>query len=238
MRVSFFCILLCAFAFIACTKVESLHDPQRTAHFFIPQHMLDETENNYGSKGIQRLLKWQTVINRSQVKDEFKKVRTANSFINAMPFAEDIDLWQQEDYWTTPSEFIGGKGGDCEDYAIAKYFTLRHMGVDIQQIHIAYVRITDKSEPPEPHMVLLYFPDLSSPPYILDNLRKEILKLDKRKELQIIYYANEQDVKTLTTPGAYEKIGESSMIHKWRDLLHRVKLSGFYPTTERQIDFH
>lgn len=47
--------------------------------------------------------------------------------LNRVPYRDDRTNWHQVDYWATPAEFLR-KGGDCEDYAIAKYFALRAAG--------------------------------------------------------------------------------------------------------------
>ncbi len=64
-----------------------------------------------------------------------RKLDLVNSHFNRMPYSADEANWQQTDYWTTPHQFVQ-HGGDCEDYAIAKYFALRQLGFDADSLRI------------------------------------------------------------------------------------------------------
>lgn len=63
-----------------------------------------------------------------------------NDAVNAYPFIDDITKWGKSDYWQTPAEFVASGGGDCEDFAITKYFMLQKLGIpeDRMNILIAY----------------------------------------------------------------------------------------------------
>ena len=43
-------------------------------------------------------------------------------------FADDTEIWGEPDYWATVLETLGRGAGDCEDFSIAKYVTLKAMG--------------------------------------------------------------------------------------------------------------
>src|ERR1700753_3221158 len=51
------------------------------------------------------------------------QLNAVNQWANARPYVEDRVNWGVPDYWETPAQFLA-HGGDCEDYAIAKYFSL------------------------------------------------------------------------------------------------------------------
>jgi predicted transglutaminase-like cysteine proteinase len=59
-----------------------------------------------------------------------------NAEANARPYRADSALWGASDFWALPEEFAR-YGGDCEDYAIAKYVALRERGVPADDLRIA-----------------------------------------------------------------------------------------------------
>ena len=88
-----------------------------------------------------------------------------------MQFINDQALWEQKDYWATPIETLSIGGGDCEDYAIAKYFTLKQLGVDESKLRLTYVKAIELNQA---HMVLTYFENKRAVPLVLDNLINNI----------------------------------------------------------------
>lgn len=71
-------------------------------------------------------------------------VTETNNFINAnFKYIEDKTLYGKSDYWATPTEFLANKGGDCEDFAIAKYATLAKNGVDKKNMRLLLVKQSD-----------------------------------------------------------------------------------------------
>jgi predicted transglutaminase-like cysteine proteinase len=153
--------------------------------------ILEKTEKEYGEKGARRLQEWRKFIIENRDKTDSKKVESVNRFINTITSKLDSEQWNREDYWATPYQFIASGGGDCEDFSIAKYFTLRMMGVTVDRTRIAYVNVEGKNEP---HMVLFYFPKDDQPPLVLDNLEKNIMSLDSRTDMELIYSADEDNV--------------------------------------------
>lgn len=69
-------------------------------------------------------------------------IRTANMLINAATY-----VGEGGDTWATPVELMR-RGGDCEDFAIAKYFLLIELGVAMSDLRLVAQRGPD-------HMVLL-----------------------------------------------------------------------------------
>ena len=88
-----------------------------------------------------------------------------------MQFINDQALWEKKDYWATPIETLSIGGGDCEDYAIAKYFTLKQLGVDESKLRLTYVKAIELNQA---HMVLTYFENKRAVPLVLDNLINNI----------------------------------------------------------------
>lgn len=76
------------------------------------------------------LLKDWLQIEPAKAQGEQAKLTQINNFINRnIVFENDFGIWQQSDYWATPLETIGQGRGDCEDFAIIKYVSLRMVGI-------------------------------------------------------------------------------------------------------------
>jgi len=84
-------------------------------------------------------------------------------------------------------EFLATGAGDCEDFAIAKYFTLLELGVDESKMRITYVKSLRRNQP---HMVLTFFASPKSVPEVLDNLIPEIKPATQRSDLLPVYSFN------------------------------------------------
>ncbi len=74
-------------------------------------------------------LTWERFRNETKDKPLMEKIEAVNNLWNRRPWKDDMTNWGLEDKWATPLEFCY-KGGDCEDYAIAKMLTLKELGVD------------------------------------------------------------------------------------------------------------
>jgi predicted transglutaminase-like cysteine proteinase len=138
-----------------------------------------------------------------------------NSFLNQVPYKDDIVHWRVEDYWATPAETVGSNGGDCEDYAIAKYFLLKELGVPAARLRMVYVRAGKSARP---HMILAYYPQPDAEPLILDNLDDRVRLAGSRPDLAPVYSFNEDDV-VLTASGQRTT---PQQIRTWRALLDRL----------------
>lgn len=150
---------------------------------------------------------------------ELEKVSYANDFFNKVPYYTDIVHWKMNDYWATPFEKLNTYGGDCEDSAIAKYFTLREMGVPDSKLHIMYVKAIALGEA---HMVLTYFPKTNDIPLVLDNINPKILPANKRKDLLPIYSFNAESLWLAKSMGTGKKVGGSGRLKLWRNLQDRM----------------
>lgn len=160
---------------------------------------------------------------------EFEQLRAVNDFYNAhIQFGEDLDIWGQVDYWASPLESLQKGAGDCEDFAIAKYFTLIAMGVPHKKMRMVYVRamLGGVSGNPVPHMVLAYYPTPDADPWVLDNLVKQTLPASNRPDLTPVFSFNAdaiwQGVGSVAVGGTPQQ-----RLSRWRDVLQRGKEEGF-----------
>ena len=99
-----------------------------------------------------------------------EQLKAVNAYFNQWPYRLDIDNWGMPDYWATPEEFIK-KSGDCEDYAITKYYALRALGVPAERLRILAVTNTLRGN--EGHAVLAAYTD--NDVLILDNISNLLL---------------------------------------------------------------
>lgn len=99
-----------------------------------------------------------------------EKAKEVNKFFNQWPYRTDMVVYGVNEYWATPWEFAA-KSGDCEDYAISKYYALRALGVPADKLRIVALKDTIKNIG---HAVLAVYIDDTA--YILDNLSSMMLQ--------------------------------------------------------------
>lgn len=188
--------------------------------FQISEATIQQVSATHGAAAAARIRAWRDLLlGHSEAADEEKLV-LANDFFNRLHPASDSELWNKNDYWATPIEALIVNGGDCEDYSLAKYFTLRNMGVAEPKLHITYVKALELNEA---HMVLAYYPSASAIPLILDNLKTAILPADQRSDLKPIYSFNGAGLWTSVSRARGKRVGNADQIGLWRDFLKRMK---------------
>lgn len=128
---------------------------------------------------------WEKLKAQAQNLDIMGKLRLINEFWNRQPYREDIVNWHKEDYWAIPAQFIR-KSGDCEDYAIAKYFTLKELGVDPSRMRIVVLWDNIRNLA---HAVLAVY--VNEEIYILDNVSNVILSHSRIRNYKPQFSVNE-----------------------------------------------
>ncbi|ODP99364.1 MULTISPECIES: transglutaminase-like cysteine peptidase [Salinivibrio] len=173
----------------------------------------------YGERAGKRVTAWRNMVEKTQGLSEQEKLRKVNDFFNQMYFVDDIDLWGKKDYWATPLEFLGAAAGDCEDFSIAKYFSLRELGIDDKKLRLVYVKAIRLDQF---HMVVAYYPTPSSEPVLLDNLDPAIKRASLRRDLLPIYSFNGSRLWLMKERGQGELAGNASRLGLWNDLRSRI----------------
>lgn len=84
------------------------------------------------------LMRWREFLETLRGKDAMTQLRAVNAYLNTLPYRTDLENYGAEDYWATPRELFA-RGGDCEDYAIAKYLSLRALGWPAERLRVAVV---------------------------------------------------------------------------------------------------
>jgi len=146
-----------------------------------------------------------------------QQIVLANRYLNQLLQRPDAFNQEIRDYWETPKEFLSIGFGDCEDYAIIKYFTLIKLGVPRHRLFLTTVY---EKQSATYHMVLSYFEYFFRPPLILDNLSFRILSIKKRDDLIIGNFINHQGVFKLNEKNQLIWVAASYKKHK--DLLKRI----------------
>jgi predicted transglutaminase-like cysteine proteinase len=95
------------------------------------------------------------------------QLRTVHELVNEQPYREDSEQFGRADVWQSPLSFAL-RGGDCEDFAIAKYFLLRLLGMPAADLRVTVLTGRDRSEV---HAVLLA--RLNGEWLVLDNRLEE-----------------------------------------------------------------
>lgn len=195
----------------------------------IDESRMIQAARSLGGPALSGLLAWQKMHNATAAAGESVKLSTVNSFFNQrIRFSDDVSVWGQTDYWATPMETLFKGAGDCEDFAIAKYFTLLALGVPPARLRLTYVRAAMNREGATvflPHMVLAYYAQPGGEPLVLDNLVDTIQPASARPDLRPVFSFN--------TEGLWEQMGSTlstvslDRLSRWRDLLQRVSQEGF-----------
>ena len=179
---------------------------------------------SFGPVARERLTSWRTLMNnpKNRALNDRQKLELVNDFMNRTTFKSDREHWGKEDYWATPVEFLSTNGGDCEDFSIAKYFTLRAIGVADDKLQITYVKEIRVYN--EAHMVLAYFATADAEPLILDNINKAIQPASTRTDLIPVYSFNGSGLwLAKEQTGRGQSVGSSDRIGHWKDLQTRMK---------------
>jgi predicted transglutaminase-like cysteine proteinase len=188
--------------------------------------ILQTAEQRYGTLGLAkgRIEAWNQMLQSEARQPEREQLRAVNSFFNQqLSFQDDTRIWGQTDYWATPIESLIKGAGDCEDYALAKYFSLRNLGVPSEKLRITYVKALSQNQA---HMVLTYYASPGAEPLVLDNLIGEIRPASQRKDLLPVYAFNAEG---LYLPGVNggKRSSDSKKLSRWQEVLKKMQAEGF-----------
>ena len=143
-----------------------------------------------------------------------------NRFFNGrVRYASDFETWGKSEYWATPAEVLDRGQGDCEDFAVAKFFTLKRIGVDEDELNLVYCRIAPRSIP---HVVVGYFDSPNVDPLILDSVVDDIVLARERSDLSLILGFNSKGLWVFKN-GVRHKISTNpKRLRPWKELMQRM----------------
>jgi len=179
----------------------------------------------------QRLKQWQQLLLAIKSKDEKQQIIEVNNFFHQrFSYKTDQALYGHDDYWATPVEFFGHGLGDCEDWVIAQYVSLRQLGIADEKLRLIYVRASiggPYSTFSEAHMVLGYYATPNAQPLILDSLISDVLPAAERTDLKPVFSFNAEGL--WAGQGSQRaKTSPTARLSPWRDTLQKMNAEGVY----------
>ncbi len=188
--------------------------------FELSSRLMNYVQQEFGTEAFERLENWQRLHKLASNAPVERQLELVNRFFNRVKFVSDIRHWGEEDYWATPVELLTTNAGDCEDFSIAKYLTLKSMGVPDDQLRVVYVKALELNQA---HMVLAWYSEPDADPLILDNLINEIKIASQRTDLEPVYSFNGEGLWLNNSSGGEgERIGEAQKLSRWQDLNERL----------------
>ena len=185
----------------------------------------------FGPARVVLLEDWLATVNATKALADEAKLRRINDFVNRnIAFDTDSAVWQQNDYWATPLETIGQGRGDCEDFTILKYVSLRLAGVADSRLRLIYVkaRLNAPAGPlQQAHMVLAYYATPNAEPLVLDNLDAVIRPASRRTDLQPVFSFNGEGIFAGISGKIQATAGGISRLSRWEEVLRRISAENY-----------
>ncbi len=182
---------------------------------------LEKLEKSLDTTSKKRVIDYFKTLDTLKVLPLQERLVRVNFYLNQLRSLPDIVTYKQNDYWGTPKEFLICGYGDCEDFAIIKYFTLLKLGFEKERL---FITTSHEKFTGQPHMVLSYFESKEKPPLILDNLSYKVLDLSKRVDLEPKIFINEEGSYKLDAHNNLSRVGD--VPPKFKELLLRVAQEG------------
>jgi len=155
----------------------------------LERHLLiDRPEGDCAEKQLNscHLRNWLSFLATLRERPRAEQLAAVNHYANARKYVLDIDNYGLEDYWAVPREFLYNDG-DCEDYAITKFFSLRWLGYPIDALRIVILQDTNLRVP---HAVLAVA--AQNDIMILDNQIQAVVSHRDVVHYAPVYSINEQ----------------------------------------------
>ncbi len=131
------------------------------------------------------LADWQAFLGDQEQRDPMAQLDAVNRYMNEHRYIIDPRNWGVEDYWATPLQFFD-RDGDCEDYAIAKFMSLRALGWPSERMRI--VVLNDMNLRAQ-HAVLAVA--VQGQAYVLDNQSPVVMAAERIRHYRPVYSVNE-----------------------------------------------
>ena len=164
-------------------------------------------------------------LEKNKNENQFEKIYNINLFFNHnILYKSDMEAWGKEDYWPSPMELMINGAGNCKSYATGKFFTLKKIGINEDDLKLAYVKYNNGKELLA-HLVLLYKNDKNF--YVLDNLMDDIQNINDRKDLKIIYSFNTKNSQLGYKDEDKQNNIDQNLIIKWKNQLLKSQKEGW-----------
>ncbi len=134
------------------------------------------------------ITKWRIFLKKvAKEKNKQKQISLVNKYLNKRLYIIDMINYNKKDYWATPKQFVN-RNGDCEDYAIAKYMSLVHLGFNKSDMRIVVLQDLNLKVA---HAVLVIYFDGKA--LVLDNQITNIIEANRIKHYKPIFSINEEN---------------------------------------------
>lgn len=159
-----------------------------------PKSWLDAMARNrkspifFDEKRFNSSTMWKDLKKQAEGLPLSEQLRIVNTFWNKWPYRTDKEVYGKADYWAAPYEFLA-KSGDCEDYCIVKYYTLKALGVPVEKMRIVVVLETIRNIG---HAVLAVYGE-GDDIYILDNLSEAVRPAQRIRNYVPQFSVNEKN---------------------------------------------
>ncbi len=132
---------------------------------------------------------WAKFLRSIKKKGRYAQMKAVNARMNKAKYVTDKNNWGRKDYWATPGEFMA-RFGDCEDYAIVKYLSLRALGFKEHELRVVAVKDLNLKVGHAILMVTLRDKKKRKRYFVLDNQIKKIVEQHKIRHYQPVFSLN------------------------------------------------
>jgi predicted transglutaminase-like cysteine proteinase len=188
-------------------------------------------QSSYGPAAAARARQLTVILDGLRQAPVSEQLRQVNRYFNAFIYSTDKVLWGRDDHWASPEEFVGLGAGDCEDFAIGKYFALRSLGIPAESMQVSYVHDIQRRQF---HIVLEVQIADGSERMLLDNAQPLVMSASQRRDLVKVVGFGERHVAVALPEGgerSFLRAGRWSM-RQWDQVLARSQL-GFEGNSDR-----
>ncbi len=169
------------------------------------------------------LATWRKNLKSWSAESTANQLTSVNAWVNQqIRYTDDKAVYNKADYWASPAQSLKGRG-DCEDYVIAKYASLKALGFGEDSMRIIIVNDTRKSLG---HAVLSV--RTAQGVYILDNQNARPVP-----HQQISYYA---PVSSFNASGRWINIATRQIKNQYNNALVATNNSVARPTLNNQLE--
>lgn len=196
---------------------------QRQTNFAL---FIDTLTQQYGTEAGKRGTYWQAELRELETRSTQEQLDAINRFFNQrIRWQSDQSVYGVSDFWATPAETLGRGRGDCEDFTIAKYASLLHLGIPPEQLRLTYVKLRRAGGNDQAHMVLAWYAQPGATPLILDNANPTILPASQRGDLKPIFSFNSKAL-WIGSSSQSADTNPSARLSQWRQMLARAQTEG------------
>ncbi|MFP4209003.1 MAG: transglutaminase-like cysteine peptidase [Wenzhouxiangella sp.] len=212
----------------ACSSTSLRPQPDASLQIDFAQ-LREQMREQFSDQRVELVERWKLLLEETRSEAAEEQLNRVNAFFHRnVRYQIDQQLYGEEDYWASPLETLGHGRGDCEDWAIAKYISLRHLGIPDRHLRLIYVRAQiggPRSPVSQAHMVLGYYPTPNAEPIILDSLISNVLPASERTDLSPVFSFNADGLWVGQGP-APAAGSPTARLSLWREVIARMQREG------------